>query len=280
MFYSEALVITLVYILYVGTVSIIYFVGKNNNCNKVVPVADADADESCVLLELIENNSIETATVPSNNALYVWGLNIFNVYFANPFQSVLVYLMPKLIPNNDSKGKVPLSRAFSVLGMCIVYIAIFTSIIVSTCSILVSQLNVDKSTIGATLVALGSEIPDTISAVALAKNGYFDGAMAGAIGSQVINISLGVGLPALLLCMSSSTGSYKIDSEQTNSLWLLTSLLYAVVFTYVGVTLPIINFISSACVSVKETYFTKFGATVLLSVWILSYVIFVYSNEA
>ena len=280
MVYYEALIVTLVYILYVGTVSIIYFVGRNNNNNNNNKVlVDDDADASRALLESIESNNNEVINFPAN-PLYTWGVNLFNVYFATPFQSTLAYLMPKLTPDIDSKGKVPLLKAFSVLGMCIVYIAIFTSIIVNTCSILVSQLNVDKSTIGATLVALGSEIPDTISAVALAKNGYYDGAMAGAIGSQVINISLGVGLPALLLCMSSTTGSYKIDSEQTNSLWLLTTLLYAVVFTYVGVTLPVITFISSACVSIKETSFTKSGALFLLGVWTLSYVIFVYSNEA
>ena len=280
MFY-EALVVTLVYILYVGTVSIIYFVGRNNNNNNnnKVLVDDGDDEESHALLESAESNDKEAINCSTNPA-HAWGVTVFNVYFATPFQRTLAYLMPKLTPGIDSKEKVTLLRAFFVLGMCIVYIAIFTSIIVNTCSILVSQFNVDKSTIGATLVALGSEIPDTISAVALAKNGYYDGAMAGAIGSQVINISLGVGLPALLLCMSSPTGSYKIDSEQTNSLWLLTALLYAVVFTYVGVTVPVITFISSACVSIKETSFTKSGAIFLLGVWALSYVIFVYSNEA
>ena len=49
-------------------------------------------------------------------------------------------------------------------------------------------------------MALGAEIPDTISAVALSRNGFTHGAIAGAIGSQVINISLGIGLPALIMC--------------------------------------------------------------------------------
>lgn len=38
-----------------------------------------------------------------------------------------------------------------------------------------------------------------ISSIALARSGYYDGALAGAIGSQVINISIGVGLPALFI---------------------------------------------------------------------------------
>ena len=35
--------------------------------------------------------------------------------------------------------------------------------------------------------------------MSLARAGHFDAAMAGAIGSQVINITIGVGLPLLLL---------------------------------------------------------------------------------
>ena len=64
--------------------------------------------------------------------------------------------------------------------------------------------NYNDNKIGATLVALGAEIPDTISAIALSRNGYTHGAIAGAIGSQVINISLGIGLPALITCISRS----------------------------------------------------------------------------
>jgi Ca2+/Na+ antiporter len=49
---------------------------------------------------------------------------------------------------------------------------------------------------------LFNQIPDTISAISLARSGYTDGAIAGAIGSQVINISLGVGIPALFVCLT------------------------------------------------------------------------------
>lgn len=42
-----------------------------------------------------------------------------------------------------------------------------------------------------------------ISSIALARGGYYDGALAGAIGSQVINISIGVGLPALFINLTS-----------------------------------------------------------------------------
>jgi Ca2+/Na+ antiporter len=35
------------------------------------------------------------------------------------------------------------------------------------------------------VIMIGSEIPDAVSALSLARSGYLDGAIAGAIGSQV-----------------------------------------------------------------------------------------------
>jgi Ca2+/Na+ antiporter len=77
-----------------------------------------------------------------------------------------------------------------------IYLYVYTHIYIHICIyihiyilVLSQQLGVGGSTVGATLVALGSEIPDVISSMALAKRGYHNGAMSGAIGSQVINIS-------------------------------------------------------------------------------------------
>ena len=87
---------------------------------------------------------------------------------------------------------------------------------------LIVRIGVGTSTVGATLVALGSEIPDAISSVALARSGYYDGAMAGAIGSQVINISLEVALPTMLACFL--TGEARSICRRLRNLWLLTVL--------------------------------------------------------
>ncbi len=56
------------------------------------------------------------------------------------------------------------------------------------------------------------KIPDTVSAIALSRNGLTHGAISGAIGSQVINISLGIGLPALVLCLCGD-GKVKLAKE-------------------------------------------------------------------
>jgi len=40
--------------------------------------------------------------------------------------------------------------------------------------------------------------------------------MSGAIGSQVINLSLGVGMPLLVLCLNSPTHSVELSTESSN----------------------------------------------------------------
>ena len=51
---------------------------------------------------------------------------------------------------------------------------------------------------GLTIVAAGTSVPDAISSVVVAKSGEGDMAVSNAIGSNVFDILLGLGLPFLL----------------------------------------------------------------------------------
>ena len=51
------------------------------------------------------------------------------------------------------------------------------------------------SLFGIVLVAVGAEIPDTISSLAVAKRGYGSMAISNSCGSQITNILFGLGLP-------------------------------------------------------------------------------------
>lgn len=59
------------------------------------------------------------------------------------------------------------------------------------------MLGAPKAVIGATIVALGSQLPDVVASIAMARRGHAEAALSNAIGSQVITISLGAGLPFL-----------------------------------------------------------------------------------
>ena len=73
---------------------------------------------------------------------------------------------------------------------------------------------------------------------------------------QVINISLGIGLPAIFVCLSGGEGGrgrgrggrqddskIHISAERIETLRLLMSLLSIVIVTYIVVTLPLLNLI-------------------------------------
>ena len=216
----------------------------------------------------------------------------------------------------DSGGKravVSVRSAVCSLAACVVGISVLAYAIIELTKLLVAQIGVGTTTVGATLVSLGAEIPDTISSISLARNGHNDGAMAGAIGSQVINITLGVGLPALISCWLYG-GSLLIEPEQikrcvwfafttragglraldspafhfsppppphlhtrSRSLWLLTFLVFVVVLGYAGVSLPIFRLLS--CTISRYTSIRRPGALFLIVLWVVCNVGFVITNE-
>jgi len=59
-------------------------------------------------------------------------------------------------------------------------------------------LNIGPYIMGLVVLAAGTSIPDTLSSIMVARDGFGDMAVANAIGSNVFNIFLGIGLPMLL----------------------------------------------------------------------------------
>jgi len=88
--------------------------------------------------------------------------------------------------------------------MTFVWVSIFSYILSSIIERWVAISGVNMAVFGLILVSLGAEIPDTIESVSVAKKGYGSMAVANCQGTQVINIALGLGVPWLLLCTSST----------------------------------------------------------------------------
>lgn len=59
-------------------------------------------------------------------------------------------------------------------------------------------LKIDKFTMGLVVIAIGTSIPDAMSSVLVARDGFGDMAVSNAIGSNVFDIDLGIGLPFLI----------------------------------------------------------------------------------
>ncbi|KAK3744351.1 hypothetical protein QZH41_016484 [Actinostola sp. cb2023] len=59
-------------------------------------------------------------------------------------------------------------------------------------------LGIDKFTMGLVVIAIGTSVPDALSSILVARDGYGDMAVSNAIGSNVFDIDLGLGLPFVI----------------------------------------------------------------------------------
>jgi K+-dependent Na+/Ca+ exchanger-like protein len=82
--------------------------------------------------------------------------------------------------------------------MSIIWIGILSYFMVEWASKLGCMLNIHPAIMGCTLLAAGTSVPDAIGSLLVAKQGQGDMAVSNAIGSNVFDILLGLGLPWVL----------------------------------------------------------------------------------
>jgi len=121
----------------------------------------------------------------------------------NVFAFPLSCLFKITCPNAEEGARFENLYLFT-FTMTFVWVSIFSYILSSIIERWVAISGVNMAVFGLILVSLGAEIPDTIESVSVAKKGYGSMAVANCQGTQVINIALGLGVPWLLLCTSST----------------------------------------------------------------------------
>ncbi|KAF4687375.1 hypothetical protein FOZ60_004010 [Perkinsus olseni] len=113
---------------------------------------------------------------------------------------------------------------------------------------------------GLILVAIGAEIPDTVNAITVASRGYGSMAASACMGSQIINICVGLGLPWTLACLAGGSipvdvrGSFLFDT----SIVIMVSVFGLLLLT-VGVALV---------KRYPKAYITRTGAVVMFSCYL------------
>ena len=71
---------------------------------------------------------------------------------------------------------------------------------------------------GVTVLAWGAQVPDCLASLSMAKKGLGPGAVANAVGSQIINVFIGLGLPYAIAGSSPlNTGGASTTSSQPES---------------------------------------------------------------
>lgn len=135
---------------------------------------------------------------------------------------------------------------FASFLISIGYIGVISHFMVEWCARIGCLLNIPAVVMGTTVLAAGTSIPDALSSISVAKDGFADMAVANAVGSNVFDIWLGLGLPWCLY-LSWQTPSYIIVS--TKELVPSSLILLGVLVFYVGTVM-----MRGVTISVKMGY--------------------------
>jgi len=82
--------------------------------------------------------------------------------------------------------------------IAVTYIAMYSYLMVWMMTIVSDALEIPETIVGLTILAAGTSVPDCLSSVFVAQDGYGDMAVSNAIGSNIFDILLGLGLPWLI----------------------------------------------------------------------------------
>lgn len=83
-------------------------------------------------------------------------------------------------------------------GLSLVWIAIFSYLMVWWCTVAGEVFGIPPVVMGLTFLAAGTSIPDLLSSVIVARNGYGDMAVSSSIGSNIFDILVGLPVPWML----------------------------------------------------------------------------------
>ncbi|PJE63280.1 hypothetical protein COU88_00390 [Candidatus Roizmanbacteria bacterium CG10_big_fil_rev_8_21_14_0_10_39_6] len=86
--------------------------------------------------------------------------------------------------------------------LSILYIALLSHVMVESAVHIAQFLNISAAVIGLTVLAAGTSIPDLLSSIHVAKRGRGDMAIANAVGSNIFDIAIGLGLPWLCILLT------------------------------------------------------------------------------
>merc|ERR1719454_1893254 len=94
------------------------------------------------------------------------------------------------------------THGFALFTISILWIGICTYVMVDSTNRIGIILTVPPFVTGLIFLAAGTSIPDTLGSIAVARQGEGDMAIANALGSNVFDILIGLGVPWTLRCMA------------------------------------------------------------------------------
>jgi K+-dependent Na+/Ca+ exchanger-like protein len=165
-----------VYVIYV--IAVIYW-------RRILPYEDdngIETDDAEVTIK-VKNRRIKTR---------LYALRIFSTqHFTGWIDRVLTFIFPKK------------ERYYLVFASSILLIAALSYVLVEVAVQTAHLLNIPEAIIALTVLAVGTSIPDLFSSIIVAKQGRGDMAVSNAVGSNIFDILVGLGLPFLIVMLLS-----------------------------------------------------------------------------
>ncbi|KAK7071708.1 Sodium/potassium/calcium exchanger Nckx30C, partial [Halocaridina rubra] len=90
----------------------------------------------------------------------------------------------------------------------IVWIAIFSYLMVWWATLVGKTLNIDSEVMGLTILAAGTSVPDLITSVIVARKGFGDMAVSSSVGSNLFDVTCGLPIPWLLHALTQVIGNF------------------------------------------------------------------------
>lgn len=92
-------------------------------------------------------------------------------------------------------------KYYMVFGVSILLIAALSYVLVEVAVALAHTLQIPEAIIALTVLAVGTSIPDLFSSIIVARQGRGDMAVSNAIGSNIFDILVGLGLPFMIVML-------------------------------------------------------------------------------
>lgn len=156
---------------------------------------EEEEDEYCTLLPCLPKIKVSYPEKPAecNFIEYLKFIGMWILFvLAFPWQVAFTWSIPDCSKEENKKWYLV---SFFV---AILWIALISYLMVECSEVVGCLLGIDSYTMGLVVIATGTSVPDALSSILVARDGFGNMAVSNAIGSNVFDINLGLGLPFLI----------------------------------------------------------------------------------
>jgi Ca2+/Na+ antiporter len=119
---------------------------------------------------------------------------------------------------------------FLNFGLSIVFLAVLSHFMVEFAVQIAHSFGIPEVIIALTILAAGTSVPDLMSSIIVARKGRGDMAIANAVGSNIFDIAIGLGLPWLFIILWRGENVQVVTENLESSIILLFATVVALLF--------------------------------------------------